>query len=62
MSVKDIIMNLVKQGLESGRKCATCPYHLGIIRTFVSPCPSCMGKGMFNSKDIFKDIINKSKR
>lgn len=21
--------------------CARCPYHLGLIKTFVSPCPTC---------------------
>ncbi len=64
MNVKDIIVELIKQGLDRTKNCLTCPYRLGILKTFVNPCPSCMGRGMFNfnSKKILNEIIKFNNR
>jgi len=32
--------------------CATCPYHLGLIKTFVSPCPTCRAGGFRLAKEL----------
>lgn len=34
--------------------CDFCPYHLGILHTFVNPCPRCMANGYA----FFERLIN----
>lgn len=44
------------KGKHDAPPCATCPYHLGIIKTFVCPCPQCIA-GRFQ---ILKDFLRQS--
>lgn len=40
------------------KKCKACPYHLGLIKCPISPCPQCMTSG--SKKHPFPDEIIKS--
>lgn len=42
------------KGKRETSPCARCPYHLGIIRTLVSPCPQCHGGGLWLAEEVLR--------
>lgn len=42
--------------------CAVCLYHLGIIKTFVCPCPQCRAGGFKVLKELLRQVSGGTRR
>lgn len=49
------------KGKRETSPCARCPYHLGIIRTLVSPCPQCHGGGLWLAEEVLRKANERMK-
>ena len=49
------------KGKREAFPCAWCPYHLGIIKTLVSPCPQCPGSGIWLVGEVLRKANEKIK-